>query len=859
MCVLCGRIDDRHAITAAELAALALSDPGVNKPVLTNDQVTERLHHGQAAWTPGEEIAFGFLTQRPFNVSGSDFSGFNGMGETQKQTVRLALSLWSDVARLDFAEVVDASAIQRGITFANSSSIGEGIWGFAYSTGSVRGVWVNHNDATESWSGRTLGSYDLTATIHEIGHTLTLSHPGNYNASDDDDDNLNYSDDAEYQQDSRQFTLMSYFDASNTGASHGRQFASTPLLHDLLAVQYLYGRNYSTRAGDTVYGFNSTAGSTVLDFTVNRQPIVTLWDGGGHNVLDLSGFSSNSDIDLRSGSFSNVGGFTRNLSIAYGTYIHDAVGGPAADTFQDNALDNRLIGGAGDDVIRANKGGNDSIDGGAGNDILFLFGRADEYAVIPNNDGSLTLHGPAGSLLVRDVEQFRFAGTDTADVAFSLADVTAMNFNPSLYLASNADILAAFGADETAARNHWQLFGQSENRRFDLFDPLEYLAANRDLIDAFGLDTDAATRHYITYGWRENRSLGGFDALSYIASDKDRLDMVGISAVGGLIDYVGTGARHGETISFDGRAYVASYADLRSAIGINKDAGLAHYLNFGVKEDREIIFDPWQYLAANPDLVNNFGVDIDRAYQHYFYYGVNENRELQFDAMDYLGSNPGLAASVGYDTNALTRHYLNTGMGQGLRADRFDAVAYAVTNLISGDDWLEAATRHYLGKGAPDGDNALPFGTDQTRHELTVGTATTDNLSSISDRDWFTFRGAAYTTYNVTIRFLDNPSQASTLAELQLRGQDGVIVDFDPVRTAGLTLSFYTQEAEDVYFVVSGRTATPGSYRITVAIDVDTSQSAAAAMPASAPVAIPAIDLGSLIGVPIDDGAAVWV
>lgn len=849
MCVLCGNLGDRHAITAAELAAAAVSEGG--KLVLTNVQVIDRLHHNQGSWAPGQQIAFGFLTERPFNVSGNDFAGFNAMGESQKQTVRLALSLWADVARLDFAEVPDTSAIERGITFANSSTIGEGIWGFAFSSGRVRGVWVNHNDATESWSGRTPGSYDLTATIHEIGHTLTLSHPGNYNASDDDDDNLNYNDDAEYQQDSRQFTLMSYFDASNTGASHGRQFASTPLLHDLLVIQYLYGRNYNTRAGDTIYGFNSTAGSTVLDFTVNRQPIVTLWDGGGHNVLDLSGFASNSDIDLRSGSFSNIGGFTRNLSIAYGTYIHDAIGGAAADTFQDNALDNRLVGGAGDDVIRADKGGNDSIDGGAGTDTLFLFGRADEYAVIRNNDGSLTLHGPTGSLLVNDVEQFRFAGPDAASAALSLADVTAMNFNASLYLASNPDILAAFGNDAAAARNHWQLFGQTENRRFDLFDPLQYLATNRDLIDAFGLDTYAATRHYITYGWRENRSLDGFDALSYIASDRDRMDMVGTSAVGGLIDYVDTGARQGETITFDGLAYVASYADLRSAIGINKDAGLAHYLNFGVKEDREVTFDPLQYLAANLDLVGNFGVDIDRAYLHYFYYGVNENRDLRFDALDYLGSNPGLAASVGYDVNALTRHYLNTGIGQGLRTDRFDAVAYAVTNLITGDDWLESATRHYLGNGAAGGDNALPFGSDQTSHVLMVGSATTDSLSSNSDRDWFMFRGAAYTTYNVTIRFLENPSQALTLAELQLRGQNGVIVDFDPVRADGLTMSFYTQEAEDVYFIVSGRTATPGSYRMTVAIDADTAL--------SAPAATPAIDLGSLIGVPVDDGMAVWV
>ena len=86
---------------------------------------------------------------------------------------------------------------------------------------------------------------------------------------------------------------MSYFAASYTGAMHdnvqGTVFAQTPLLHDIYAIQQIYGTNLTTRAGDTVYGFNSTADRDVFDFDLNPFPVIAIWDGGGVDTLDLSG------------------------------------------------------------------------------------------------------------------------------------------------------------------------------------------------------------------------------------------------------------------------------------------------------------------------------------------------------------------------------------------------------------------------------------------------------------------------------------------------------------------------------------------------------------------------------------------
>ena len=93
--------------------------------------------------------------------------------------------------------------------------------------------------------------------MHEIGHALGLSHPGNYNAAAGV--TLTYEANAEYFQDSLQYTIMSYFGSTPPGAVR-TGFAATPLAHDIAAMQSLYGANMTTRTGDTVYGFNSNAG-----------------------------------------------------------------------------------------------------------------------------------------------------------------------------------------------------------------------------------------------------------------------------------------------------------------------------------------------------------------------------------------------------------------------------------------------------------------------------------------------------------------------------------------------------------------------------------------------------------------------
>ena len=153
---------------------------------------------------------------------------------------------------------------------------------------------------------------------------------------------------------------------------------------DILAIQNLYGANPDgTRAGDTVYGFNSTE-TDVNDWsqfvfvsgsnTFLRPPSMAIYDTGGEDTIDLSGFSTDQRLDLNPETFSSLGDrstedpvYENVISIMRGTIIENAFGGSGADTIIGNLADNTLAGGL----------GADNLTGGQGADI-FVYYAAEE-------------------------------------------------------------------------------------------------------------------------------------------------------------------------------------------------------------------------------------------------------------------------------------------------------------------------------------------------------------------------------------------------------------------------------------------------------------------------------------------------
>jgi serralysin len=309
------------------------------------------------------------------------FSAFNGQQIAQAEA---ALRSWSDVANIQFVRVVEQGYSDDGqIVFSNFGGGQQGYAAFAMNPGygwdNAGDIWVNADMAFNLVPAT--GNFGRFVLAHEIGHALGLDHPG---------EGESYEAAAAFYEDSRQYTLMSHWSEEKTGAQFGGLFASAPLLDDIAAAQLLYGANLSTRTGNSVYGFNSNTGIDYFTASdTSPPPLFALWDAGGTDTFDFSGYRQDQVIDLREGHFSHVGGLRGNVSIAEGVVIERAIGGSGWDTLVGNGSANLLIGSEGVDVLLG-LGGNDKLVAGNG-----LAVKSVEAALVRNSISSAV---PAGAM-----------------------------------------------------------------------------------------------------------------------------------------------------------------------------------------------------------------------------------------------------------------------------------------------------------------------------------------------------------------------------------------------------------------------------------------------------------------------------
>ena len=355
----------------------------------TAAQAAQQLDRAAIAQVPGWVPALGSpvslsyafrasAVQSDFVLPADQMSGFARFTSAQMAAADYAMGLWSDVANIRLTRVGTGTSGEAAYTNNAELLLGNWTTGTASSFSSGYGVfqWEISNGVTTRQSkvwieGNRPSNLDPTPTntglelfIHEIGHAIGLSHPGDYDTGPGR--TPTYAANALYVQDSLQYTIMSYFSESNTGADFGGLLPTTPMLHDIAALQLMYGANTATRAGDTIYGFNSNADRAGFALTSPAdRPVFTIWDGGGTNTLDLSGFSANQTISLLPGSFSDVNGLRGNVAIAFGTTIQNARGGSSRDTIIGNDANNSITGGAGNDTIDGRGGTNTSVYSGA--------------------------------------------------------------------------------------------------------------------------------------------------------------------------------------------------------------------------------------------------------------------------------------------------------------------------------------------------------------------------------------------------------------------------------------------------------------------------------------------------------------
>jgi serralysin len=305
------------------------------KPIATQEQVIAQLDTGFTQKAPNGTITFGFMeaatglynSPKYWQQGVTQGFGFQEFNAIQKDAARDTMALWDDLIAPSIVEKKGAGA---DILFANDFNQ---FAGFAYYPGDnghkYRGdVWMASPDVNWVSNWVQFNGAGKTNLIHEAGHALGLSHPGNYDATDDKNndgipDPITYQNDAFYAQDSQPYTIMSYFSGAQAGS--GRvvngailQFANpqTPMLHDILAIQAKYGADPTTRVGDTNYFSNSNAGNAVYDLAQNPYPYLAVYDAGGVDTFDFSTANKSVFIDLRPGAFSSAGLGIPSLELA---------------------------------------------------------------------------------------------------------------------------------------------------------------------------------------------------------------------------------------------------------------------------------------------------------------------------------------------------------------------------------------------------------------------------------------------------------------------------------------------------------------------------------------------------------------
>ncbi|MEO0826789.1 MAG: M10 family metallopeptidase [Cyanobacteria bacterium J06635_15] len=328
-------------------------------------------------------------------------NGFGQLVPAQQSAMLEWIEMFENVSGLEFeqktgSEDRDATIrIARSTYPANAGAVALASYpGSSFKAGDI---WLDNDQLLNP----EIGNFDYYVLGHELGHAVGLVHghekTGVANMA------------LLPQHDSMEFSIMTYRayigDPGNGVSLRPSGYPQSLMMHDIRALQEMYGANYDYNSSDTVYSFSTLTGEMSINGVGQGKPIDnqifrTIWDGGGIDTYDFSNYITNLSINLQPGEYVDLdvgvhgvsGNFQRaqldkdGSEYARGhvfnalsfsgedhrdekSLIENAEGGSGNDVFQGNSADNMLSGNAGNDTINGHSG-NDSLYGDEGADVI---------------------------------------------------------------------------------------------------------------------------------------------------------------------------------------------------------------------------------------------------------------------------------------------------------------------------------------------------------------------------------------------------------------------------------------------------------------------------------------------------------
>jgi len=379
------------------------------------------------------------------------------LGTLQQAAARASFAQISAATNLKFTEISETNTTHANIRISQTADndVASAYGGFPSDKQSAAG---------DIWFGRTSqpyydlankGTWGYATMMHEIGHTMGLKHGHQDYTNSDLSSYFGTSPRFGTQsltpdRDGQAWSLMTYTPAPGTGGFAGEKInqPQTYMQYDLAALQYLYGANYSTNGGDSVYSFSQTTGEMFINGVGQGAPsgnkiLSTVWDGGGNDTIDASNYANGVSIDLRPGEFSTFDQAQLANNTAYQNFVTLAPGNIAMSLLYNNdarSLIENAKGGVGNDVLVGNNA-NNILDGGAGSDTVVFTGTTGVNVTLNDTGVDVLVNHDGETDTLRSIENVQgTVGNDTL-VGNSQNNILSGG-------ASGADTLSGGGGDD---------------------------------------------------------------------------------------------------------------------------------------------------------------------------------------------------------------------------------------------------------------------------------------------------------------------------------------------------------------------------------------------------------------------------